>query len=298
MSKGKVLVTGRYGFTGRYVASALEAVGWQVWGTFSHQNDQSGTFDRVVDLTNADSVQRMVNDTMPDAVVHLAGISFVGHGGVEDFYRVNVVGTRNLLEALYNSRCAQQGVILASSANIYGNTSDNPITENTKPIPLNDYAVSKLAMEQMANLFTEKLPIAITRPFNYTGIGQDPKFLIPKIVKHFRNREPKIELGNIDIERDFSDVRDVAQIYALLLDAQNAWGQSINICSGHTISMDAIIHICSQITQHEIMIDINPAFVRANEIKTLCGNRTKLNSMICGFERRTFESTLRWMLLQ
>ena len=123
-----------------------------------------------------------------DAVIHLAGIAFVAHGLPDDIYNVNLLGTRHLLSALDELGFGQSGVVLASSANIYGNAEKSPIPETTTPAPANDYAVSKLAMEHMARLFADKLPIVVTRPFNYTGRGQDKKFLIPKIVSHFKPR--------------------------------------------------------------------------------------------------------------
>lgn len=296
MAKGRVLVTGRYGFTGHYAAEALTQSGWDVWGGCSHPTKEMGALDRVADLTDATSVTHMVNDIRPDAVVHLAGIAFVGHGSVDDFYRVNLLGTRNLLDALSKGGHGQSGVVLASSANVYGNALQSPISETTPPAPANDYAVSKLAMEHVAKLFANQLPIAITRPFNYTGVGQDPKFLVPKIVSHFRQRAPQIELGNLDVARDFSDVRDVAAVYATLLDGRNIGGKTVNICSGRAIALGDIIDMCRSITGHNLEVSVNPAFVRADEIKTLNGDPALVEGLLGGLDRHRFESTLRWML--
>ena len=296
MSKGRVLVTGRYGFTGHYVAEALAAAGWEVWGGCSHPTEDKSSFDRVADLTDATSVVRLIDDVRPDAVVHLAGIAFVAHGSVDDFYRVNLLGTRNLLDALTRGGYGKSGVVLASSANVYGNARISPIAESTLPAPANDYAVSKLAMEYVAKLFANQLPIAITRPFNYTGVGQDPKFLVPKIVSHFRKHAPRIELGNLDVARDFSDVRDVAAVYAALLDGRNVSGETVNICSGRAIALGDIIDMCRSITGHEIEVAVNPAFVRADEIKTLNGDPSRVEKLLGGVHRHQFEATLRWML--
>lgn len=296
MAKGRVLVTGRHGFTGHYVAEALATAGWEVWGGCSHPNEAMSSFDRVADLTDATSVTEMVNDVRPDAVVHLAGIAFVGHGSVDDFYQVNLLGTRNLMDALSKGGHGKRGVVLASSANIYGNTRTSPISESTAPAPANDYAVSKLAMEFMAKLFATQLPVAITRPFNYTGVGQDVKFLVPKIVSHFRQRAQRIELGNLDVARDFSDVRDVAAVYAALLDGRTIGGETVNICSGRAIALGDIIDMCSSITGHNLDVVVNAAFVRADEIKTLHGDPSRVQKLLGGVNRHWFEDTLRWML--
>lgn len=296
MSKGKVLVTGRYGFTGKYVAEALAKGGWEVWGGCSHPTDKMGSFDRVADLTDATRVGQLIDDVRPDAVVHLAGIAFVGHGSVDDFYRVNLLGTRNLLNALSKGGYGKSGVVVASSANVYGNVLVSPIFDSTPPSPANDYAVSKLAMEHVAKLFANQLPIVITRPFNYTGFGQDPKFLIPKIVSHFNKAAPQIELGNLDVARDFSDVRDVAAVYAALLDGRQLSGETVNICSGRAIALGEIVDMCKTITGHNIEVAVNPAFVRADEIKTLRGDPTHVNKLLGGMGRYRFEETLRSML--
>lgn len=295
MTKGRALVTGRYGFTGHYVAKALQSAGWQVWGACSHPIPEMGPTDVAASLTNADAVLQMVDTVRPDAVVHLAGIAFVGHGSVDDFYNVNLLGTRNLLDALAKRGHGQAGVVLASSANVYGNAPVSPISESTAPAPTNDYAVSKLAMEYMAKLFVSRLPIVVARPFNYTGVGQDPKFLVPKIVSHFRKGASRIELGNLDVARDFSDVRDVAAVYAALLDRQIS-GDTVNICSGRAIALGTIVDMCRAITGQDIEVTVNPAFVRADEIKTLNGDPSRAQSLLGGLSRHKFEDTLQWMI--
>lgn len=296
VDRGKVLITGRYGFTGQYVAEALSAAGWQVWSLSNHAPADPDPRDYVADLTDAAAVARAVADIRPDAVVHLAAIAFVAHGSADDFYRVNLMGTRNLLDALAREGCGARGVVLASSANIYGNTRISPIPETAQPAPANDYAVSKLAMEHMAALYADKLPIVIARPFNYTGVGQDAKFLVPKIVSGFRARAPRLELGNLDVARDFSDVRDVAQVYRALLEAEDARGETINICSGHATSLQEIVGLCREISGHDLDVVVNPDFVRDDEIKVLKGDPARMTALTPGLTRHRFEDTLRWML--
>lgn len=296
MTKGRVLVTGRYGFTGQYVGAALMSAGWEVWGGCATVHPQITSFDRVADLTDAVSVAQLVDDVRPDAVIHLAGIAFVAHGSAEEFYRVNLQGTRNILEALAHMGYGQRGVVLASSASVYGHAQVSSITENTPVAPASDYAVSKLAMEYVAKLFNSQLPIAITRPFNYTGVGQGQRFLVPKIVAHFRDRAPRLELGNLDVARDFSDVRDVAAVYAALLDGRPLGDVTVNICSGRALALGEIIRMCCAMTGHNIEIAVNPAFVRADEIKTLQGDPSHVEKLLGGVDRHQFEATLAWML--
>jgi nucleoside-diphosphate-sugar epimerase len=247
-----------------------------------------------VDLCDRAAVAEMVDKVQPDVVAHLAGIAFVAHDNADQIYRVNITGTRNLLEALAGTQRKPTAVLLASSANIYGNASAGVIDENVTPAPANDYAVSKLAMEYMARLWMDQLPIVITRPFNYTGRGQADNFLLPKIVAHFRQGARRIELGNLAIARDFSDVRVVAASYRRLLAASPA-GQAFNVCSGRSYSLARVIDIMSDIAGYQIEVAVNPAFVRANEVLTLVGSNARLTGAIGPLEGVPLAETLRWM---
>lgn len=286
----RALLTGRHGFTGRYVERELERAGYEVFG-LTRMSD--GT-EVDVDLLDREGVNAAVRQIGPDVILHLAAIAFVAHGDVDAIYRVNVVGTRNLLDALVASECQPELVVLASSANIYGNADVEPITEDTPPAPANDYAVSKLSMEYMARLWMDRLPIVITRPFNYTGAGQSEKFLVPKIVGHFKRKERVIELGNTDVFRDFSDVRDVANIYCSLLESRPV-GEIINICSGVGHSLGEILAMMEEIAGYQIEKKVNPAFVRANEVRKLTGSNEKLRDYINFQGRHGLEETLMWM---
>jgi GDP-6-deoxy-D-talose 4-dehydrogenase len=289
----RALVTGLGGFTGRYLASELEAAGYRVFGT-AHGNEVLGKDMVAVDLCNREELARVVADIRPDVVAHLAAISFVAHGDAEAIYLTNVVGTRNLLEALAGLEQLPSAVLLASSANIYGNAPVEVIDESVAPAPANDYAVSKLAMEYMARLWMARLPIVMARPFNYTGVGQGVQFLLPKIVGHFQRGERVIELGNIDVERDFSDVRMVARAYAGLL-ARAPAGEVFNVCSGKAHSLKDALAMMAEIAGYEIEVRVNPAFVRANEVKRLQGDCGKILGAVGELEQIPLRETLRWM---
>jgi len=147
----------------------------------------------------------------------------------------------------------------------------------------------------MARLWLDKLPLFIVRPFNYTGAGQDEKFLIPKIVSHFKKKKPVIELGNLDVWREFGDVRSVANIYKKLIETCPA-GETLNICTGTTYSLKEVVSLCEKITGHKIEIKVNPEFVRANEVRELTGDNSRLKGCINDWEMHKLEDTLQWML--
>lgn len=282
----RILVTGASGFTGRYVVERLLAAGSEVHGL--RLPDGSA-----VDLLDREALNAYVTAVRPQRVVHLAAISFVAHGDADEIYRVNVVGTRNLLEALAGLEEPPAHVLLASSANVYGNASG--VLDEEAPLrPQNDYAVSKMAMEGMARLWVDRLPLTVVRPFNYTGVGQDEKFLIPKIVAHFRRGADVIELGNIDVSRDFYDVRGVAAAYEGLL-ALSGTGEVYNVCSGQEHSLQEVIDLMRDISGRSIDVRVNPAFVRSNEVKSLRGDNRKLLAAVGCMPAFDLGETLRWM---
>ena len=289
----KALITGLRSFTGRYLATELESAGYDVYGTV-YATKVCGDRESSLDLCDRDAVRELVVKVSPDVVVHLAAISFVAHGDVAEIYRTNIMGTRNLLETMASCGKRPESILLASSANIYGKATADPIVETTPINPLNDYAVSKLAMEQMARLWMDKLPITIVRPFNYTGVGQSLNFLLPKIVDHYRRGEKDIELGNLDVARDFSDVRMVARAYAKLLQLEPA-GEVFNVCSGQAYTLQQILALTAEIAGYEINVKVNPAFVRENEVKSLRGSNAILIEAIGSLEVIPLQETLRWM---
>ena len=279
-----VLLTGATGFTGRYLESALLQRGYRVLRLDPNGADPC-------DLTDLAAVERTVSKAEPDFVVHLAAIAFVAHSNADDFYRVNVIGTMNLLQALGELKRAPDKVLLASSANVYGMPAVEVLDESLCPAPINHYACSKLAMEYMARTWFGRLPILITRPFNYTGPGQAEHFLVPKIVKHFKDRAPFIELGNLQVSRDYSDVEDIVAAYVALLES-DVHSEVVNICSGRDIALLEIVSMMRDIAGYEIEVRVNPEFVRDNEVPRLVGSQTKLRSLVTLSPFRPFRETL------
>lgn len=278
----RLLLTGAEGFTGRHFAQAARAAGYEVHALQA-------------DLKDAAALAQEVAAVAPTHVVHLAAISAVTHADELAFYRVNVLGTDHLLKALAALPEPPHKVLLASSANVYGNTEQSPITEQQPPAPVNHYAISKLAMEHVARMYAARLPIVLVRPFNYTGVGHDERFVLPKLVSHFARRAPHIELGNLNVEREFNDVRMVTQAYLRLLQHAPA-GETYNVCTGHPVALQTAIQMLVALTGHSPAITVNPAFVRANEIQRLCGSPGKLVGAIGPLPHYTLKDTLTWML--
>ena len=291
----KVLITGVRGFTGQHLLKELLNAGHEVCGLAHTPAPEASVRVHVCDLLDRTALTEVLAREQPEAVVHLAAIAFVAHGDARAIYETNVVGTRNLLDAIHTSGCRPKSVLLASSANIYGNADREVIDESTPAAPANDYAVSKLAMEYMARVWEDKLPITIVRPFNYTGVGQSPNFLLPKIVSHFRERKPVLELGNLHVVRDFSDVRSVVAAYGRLLDERFA-GQTFNVCSGTGYALKDVLAMMSDLAGYQPEIKVNMAFVRANEVHTLIGSNAKLREAIGAQPTIALRDTLQWML--
>lgn len=276
----RVALTGASGFTGRFVAEALARAG-------------AGCVPLEVDLTNSEAVEQAVANTPFDCVIHLAARAFVGVFDWEPFYQVNQLGTFHLLDAVSRVRPGAR-FILSSSAQVYGPGAEGLIAEDAPTNPANHYAISKLAMEQGARLWRDKLDIVVTRPFNYTGTGQGIEYLIPKIVDHFRRRADVIELGNLWVKRDFGDVRAVADAYAGLALADTA-PALVNIATGVVRSIDEILDVLAQISGHRPEVRVNPAFVRANDVAVLGGDAGCLTSALPEWQPRNLTDTLAWM---
>ena len=283
-TKRTVLIFGAGGFTGRHLADSLSKSGRWIVEDARAQG---------ADLTDIGSLARAVDSARPDAVINLAARSSVTESHLRLLYDVNAFGWRNLLTVLVE-RQFQGRVIFASSANIYGNKTDGLIVEQRPPDPANHYGLSKVLAERFSLLDGVGLDLVTTRPFNCIGVGQAPGFLVPKLVAHFAERRPRIELGALDVERDFVDIRDAAAAYTLLLEA-DAPPPVVHIASGCAVSIQALIDILRGLTGHAMEVAVNQAFMRPNDLRYQCGDVSRLASL--GFiPRYTVTDTLSWML--
>lgn len=270
-SSMRVLITGIEGFTGNYLEKYLLSKNFDVYGTTIESPTKPTHFK--CDITKIDEVQVVLSRLIPDFIINLAAISFVAANPMK-MYEVNVFGALNILDSLIKLKQTPKKIILASSAAVYGNCSGS-LSESNITSPINHYGNSKLAMENMAKNYFDKLNILIVRPFNYTGKGQENHFLIPKIVSHFRAKKKTIELGNTHVFREYNNVNDVVEAYAkLMISDINA--EVFNLCSGKSYSISQIMSTLVEMSKHNIEVKTNPKFVRKNEIIDLKGDPTKL----------------------
>lgn len=243
------------------------------------QNQGHRVLSLKADINDVSSLEQEILECSPDAVIHCAGISFVASKDEEAFYRVHALGTSNLLKALLKLPKIPSKVLLASSATVYGNCLVIPTPEDQPVNPVDHYAMSKVAMEEMAKTFFNQLPIVIARPFNYTGPGQKDSFLIPKLINHFTSRSPSIALGNINVQREFNDVIAICNLYLALLDF-GLPGETYNVGSGQARSLLSVVQMLEKITGHHLEIESKADFIRPNEIVCMQCNPRKIKTLI------------------
>jgi nucleoside-diphosphate-sugar epimerase len=287
----KALIFGIDGFSGKYLASYLRDNGYDVYGT-SYTTQDDKIFK--VDITYKADIDIVLREVVPDYIVVLSGIASPAHGHNEDFYAINTIGSINILQTLVLLNQNPTKVIIASSATVYGNQGLAILDESLCPKPSNHYGASKYAMESLASNYFDKLNIIISRPFNHTGINQVENFLIPKIVKHFKAKEKFIELGNLNVSREFNDIYFVCEVYKRLLES-NASSLVLNICSARGIKLLDVIDMMNEIAGYKIEVKVNEAFIRKDEIKILTGSTVKLFDTIGIVKQKEFKETLRDM---
>jgi len=289
----KVLIIGIESFTGVHLHSYLKQYGYDVYGTMLNQTNEKNIFH--CDITSKLMMKNIITKIMPAYIVNLAGISFVDTKNKELFYKINVIAAENILESILEvDNYTPFKTILVSSATVYGNQAENILDEGMIPNPVNHYGISKLAMEQIAKTYFNKIDIVIARPFNYTGSGQNDNFLIPKIVSHYKEKKDVIDLGNINVFREFNDVKYVCEVYRSLLES-DIKSDIVNISSNRVISLEDVIKYMDNIAGYNLKVRVNPKFVRINEITSLSGATDKLFKLLGVIEQRDFIETLKDM---
>jgi GDP-4-dehydro-6-deoxy-D-mannose reductase len=293
-----ILVTGASGFVGRTLLGMA-------------QSGEIGRSARIValpdevDLREAESIKRSLAGSAPDAVIHLAAISFVPESFARphETYAVNLHGTINLLEAL-RQEGFRGAFLYVSSGDIYGAVAADtlPVSEERPPRPRNPYSASKVAAEAYCYQLTQtsKVRVVIARPFNHIGPGQSERFVLPALAKQIveikqGRRAPTVEVGNIDVTRDFSDVRDVVRAYLSLLEAGTS-GEAYNVCSGIERHVREVLQRMLELAGVKASVNCVADKVRPNEQTRHCGSNRKLCEDTGWRPSIPFEQSLRDLL--
>lgn len=249
-----------------------------------------------LDVRNRQLIRDEIRSFAPDAVIHLAAISQPMHEPVLDFYDINVLGTEAVLSAASEVPELKR-VIVASSATVYGNAAKQSevLSEAMEPKPIGHYAISKLAMERLIQSYPE-LPMIITRPFNYAGPGQSDAFLLGKVASQLRQQATRIELGSLDLERDFTSLDEVLNVYLQCLDRCSFHQGVVNICSGKAQSLRSLVECLIEEAGGRAEIGHSEHLKRGVEIETLRGDITRLTEWIGYVPKPLGRADLRRML--
>jgi GDP-6-deoxy-D-talose 4-dehydrogenase len=288
----RVLITGGTGFTGRPLSERLRQDGCDV---VSLTHGAAGPHALNVDLRDFDATVKALTTSQPSAVVHLAGIAAVSHGNISEIYAANVTATANLFAALEIAKTKPRIVVVASSARVYAPPDGEiTITEDAPLGPKSHYAVSKHAAEEIAAIYSRQFPTIVARPFNYTGPGQSTSFFVPKIVQHYAEQRREIRLGNLNLYRDFSDIKRVVEAYSRLISLPIG-PTTVNICSGRTVHLADILKIMDEISGHHIRVVTDPSLVRINEPRFIVGSPSRLERLVGPLPNPEFRETLTQM---
>jgi len=294
----RVLVTGANGFAGRHVVAALRARNHVVVGA-GHVRD--GDVDAGLDLDDPANIHSVVAGAQPDAIVHLAGQAFVPAANADPIgtYNVNALGTARLLEA-GRALAPRARIVVAGSADVYGlqPRAAYPLRESIAPNPASPYAASKVAAEAfaLAAAHTYGLDVVVTRAFNHIGPGQDARFVVASFARQLAaiaaGGPPLLSVGNLEAQRDFLDVRDVADAYVALAEGR-APGGVYNVARGEAVSIKEILRRLITIARVPVEVREDPERMRPADVPLIVGDAAKLREATGWVPQISLERSLR-----
>jgi GDP-4-dehydro-6-deoxy-D-mannose reductase len=304
-SMNKILVTGCSGFLASHLLKLLQQdresriFGITEVPGFSHPDVEVCQ----VDIRRRDDVIHVLADIRPDITFHLAAVTNVGFAWKNPSltYEVNFLGSSNLLEAILPV-APHSRLVLMSSAEVYRSEGKTPITESSPTQSLNPYALSKLVMEMLGDLYwkTHGLNVCKLRAFNFTGPGQDLKFVASDFASQIAaiekgKQEAVIRTGNLAAIRDFSDVRDIAR-YVQVIGRQGKGGDVYNLCSGRSYSIAAILDVLLSLAKKPIRVEVDPGKFRPLDNPQINGDPARIKSEFGLRPEIPMETTLRDLL--
>jgi GDP-4-dehydro-6-deoxy-D-mannose reductase len=286
-----VLVTGAGGFAGSHLVEHLSpshrVVAWT---------------RQTVDLLDRDRVRAAIRELRPAQIYHCAGVPHVAESWRDTAQPLegNVLATEHLFDALRREgiRCR---VLVPGSATVYAPSSE-PISETDPIAPASPYAISKLAQEQLAlrAIQEDGLDVVLTRSFNHTGPRQTPAFVAPSMARQIAliergQLEPVIKVGNLDAQRDVTDVRDVVRAYAALMQSGKT-GVVYNVASGAARSIRSILEALVSRSKMPVRIEVDQTRMRPNDVPVVVGDSSRLNAATGWRPDITFDQMLNDLL--
>ena len=303
----KALITGIAGFVGSHMAELLLSQGYEVWG-MSRPRSKMDHIESIksklhledADLLDSHSLYTTLNKIKPDYIFHLAAQSFVptSWGSPAVTLEVNIVGSANVFEAV--RQVGIDPVIqIACSSEEYGMVYENevPIKETNPLRPLSPYAVSKLAMDYLGYQYFESYGMKIirTRGFNHTGPRRGDTFAESTFAKQIAliekgKQEPVIYVGNLEAQRDYTDVRDMVRAYLLAVQKCDP-GEVYNIATGHAIKIEDVLKMMLAMSTVKVEIKQDPARMRPSDVPILIGDNKKFQEKTGWKAEIPFEKT-------
>lgn len=273
MKLKKALITGITGFVGPHLKRELEHNKYDVYGLAL---SDGGNKVFKCDITNSDRVLEVIQEIMPDCIFHLAGFSSVSKSfqQPDKCYKINVTGTKNLLDAVKKSGIRPR-ILIVSSAEVYGVPKYLPIDEKHPLNPISPYGKSRVEQEEIA--LKSGLPVIISRSFNHTGPGQSDSFVIPSFRKQIKEAKDggTIYVGNLGVVRDFSDVRDVVKAYRILVE-KGKEGDIYNVGSGIGYGLRDILDKLVMLSGKKLEIKKDISKIRKDDIPKLIADNGKV----------------------
>ncbi len=301
----KVLITGSLGFVARHATQIFAERGASVFGV-DRVSAIGNSADYVqLDMMDGAAVKNLLADVKPDAILHLAAVSSVGQSwqAPRECFQNNTTIFLNVLETVRQLNLKTR-ILSVGSSEVYGDVplAEIPLKETREVNPISPYAVSRVAQEMLAQIYVEGygLDIVMTRSFNHTGPGQDSRFVIPSFLRQLIDIKQAggagvLTVGNLDVVRDFTDVRDVVDAYWKLLQ-QGVRGRIYNVCSGQGRSLREVISMMSGLLDVNVSLKVDPALIRPTDTAVIIGDNSRMKNELNWSPQYSFEQTLRDMM--
>ena len=259
----RVVVTGPKGFVGTHLGAEL--------------GDALVPYEE--DVLDLGSLTTAVRDARPDAVVHLAALSSVADswGDVTEVWRTNVLGTVNVVEVL-RAEAPGTRLLFVSSGEVYGRTPLIPTPEDAPVDPVSPYGASKAAAE-LACRQARDLDVVVARSFPHIGPGQSERFSVASWVAQLARLRSEgggnLLVGDLEMARDLTDVRDVCRAYRLLLD-RSVPGGTYNVSSGEAVPLKRVVELLVEASGVPVTVERDPTRIRPAEVRVVAGDASEL----------------------